>query len=149
MGGLLVHRPGRMSPPKYYDGKADFVYPDKSERLTLKEVPFESALFLGPALDDGAQAEAEDVELGGAGGQGWQLPVGVAVVRDQLLANFRGRQATIQAGRLEGGVGLEMVLHQAAEIIEELRQMELDGLAPAQAEGIRAGEAGARLVAGL
>src|SRR3989440_12952974 len=42
-----------------------------------------------------------------------------------------------------------MVLHQTAEIGEELRQMELHGLAPAQAEGIRAGEARAHLVAGL
>jgi hypothetical protein len=36
-----------MSSPKYYDGEAVFVYPDESERLKLKEVPFGSWAQIG------------------------------------------------------------------------------------------------------
>ena len=42
-----------------------------------------------------------------------------------------------------------MVLDQAAQIVEERGQVELDRLAAALAEGIGAGETGAQLVAGL
>jgi hypothetical protein len=108
-----------------------------------------SFTFLGPALGHGAQTETQDVELGGDGLHRRQLLVGVAAALDQRLADLGGRQATIQAGGPEGGVGLKMVLDQAAQVIQEMGQVELDRLAAAPAEGIGAGEAGAQLVAGL
>src|SRR6516162_5696668 len=42
-----------------------------------------------------------------------------------------------------------MVLDQAAQVVEEMGQVELDRLAAAQAEGIGAGEARAQLMTGL
>jgi len=42
MAGLRVDKPGRKFSPLYYDTEALFVYPNESERLTLKEVPFVS-----------------------------------------------------------------------------------------------------------
>src|SRR5205823_12518619 len=107
------------------------------------------SLFLGAALDDRAQTEAEEVELGGDGSHGGQLLVGVAAARDQLLADLGGRQATIQAGGLEGGVGLKMVLDETAQVIEQIGQSDFHRLAPAEAEGIGASQARAELVTGL
>src|SRR5262249_24440766 len=107
------------------------------------------SLFLGPALDPGAQPATQEGELGGDGLHRRQLLGGIAAARDQLPADLGGRQATIQAGGLEGGVGLKMVLDQAAQVVEEMGQVELDRLAAAHAKGIGAGEARAPLVAGL
>src|SRR6516162_4291920 len=107
------------------------------------------SLFLGPALDHGTEPEAQDVELGGDGLHRRQLLVGVAAALDQLLADLGGRQATIQAGGLEGGVGLKMVLDQAAQVIEEMGQSEFNRLAPAQAEGVGASQTRAEFVTGL
>ena len=75
---------------------------------------------MGSALDDRAQTEAEEVELGSDGLHGGQLLVGVGAAFDELLADFGGRQTTIQAGGLEGGVGLKMVLDQAAKVVEQM-----------------------------
>jgi len=43
---------------------------------------------LGPALDDGAEPEAEQVELGGDRPFRRQLLVGVVLALEQLLADF-------------------------------------------------------------
>src|SRR5262249_14264773 len=101
------------------------------------------------ALDHGTETETQDVELGGDGLHGRQLLVGVAPAFDQLLADLGGREATIQAGGLEGGVGLKMILDQTAKVVEEIGQMELHRLGSAPAESIGTSEARAHLVTGL
>src|SRR4051812_34316355 len=88
-----------------------------------------SFTFFGAALDDGAEPEAQEVEFVADGLDRWSLLVGVALASDELLADLGCRQAAIQPGGLEGGVGLEIVLHQIAEIRKEMGQVELGRLA--------------------
>ena len=78
------------------------------------------SLFLGAALDDGAQSEAQEVEFVADGLDRGEVLVGVALALDELLADLGCRQAAIQPGGLEGGVGLEMVAHAIAEIRQEM-----------------------------
>jgi len=75
---------------------------------------------LGAALDDAAQSEAQEVEFVADGLDRGETLVGVALALDELLADLGGRQAAIQPGRLEGGVGLELVAHEIAEIRQEM-----------------------------
>jgi hypothetical protein len=75
---------------------------------------------LGAALDDGAQSEAQEVEFVADGLERGEALVGVALALDELLADLGCRQAAIQPGGLESGVGLEMVAHAIAEIRQEM-----------------------------
>jgi hypothetical protein len=63
-----------------------------------------------------------------------------------LLADLGGRQAAIQPGGLEGGIGLEIVLNQIAEILKEMGQVELGRLTTASREVVRTGDAGVQLM---
>jgi hypothetical protein len=65
---------------------------------------------LGAALDHALEAKAEAIELVADGLNTGQLPLGVALALDELLADFWGGEAAVQPGSLEGGVGLEVVL---------------------------------------
>ena len=101
---------------------------------------------MGQALADLAQVKAEGVELGRDRLQAGQLLVGVALAGDELAADFGSGEAAEQAGGPERGVGLDVVRDEVAEVVEEARQVELGGLAPAARGGVLAGEAGAALV---
>ena len=74
---------------------------------------------------------------------------GIALAVDQLLADFRGRHATIQACGLEGRVRLEMVVDEITEIVQERGKADLDGLAPPGGEVVEAGDAGVKFMQSL
>ena len=78
----------------------------------------------------GAEAEAQVVELGGDRLDRRQVLVGVALAVDQLLADLGGGQAAVQAGGLEGRVGLEVVLDEIADVGEEGGRWTSMGLRP-------------------
>src|SRR3954452_895744 len=82
MTGPWRRRTGGGSPPSGPHGGGPRSRSERSHRSP--------SLFLGSALDDGAQAETQDVELGGDGLYGRQLLVGVAAALDQLLAALGG-----------------------------------------------------------
>ena len=75
--------------------------------------------------------------------------VDIALAFDELLADLGCRQAAIQPGGLEGGVGLEIVLNQIAEILKEMGQVELGRLATTSREVVRTGDAGYELMLAL
>src|SRR5262249_61510624 len=82
------------------------------------------ALFLGAALDDAAQSEAQEVEFVADGLDRGETLVGVALALDKLLADLGCREAAIQPGGLEGGVGLEMVSQEIGRIRTEVGGLE-------------------------
>jgi hypothetical protein len=104
---------------------------------------------LGQALADLAQAKAQGVELGGKRLEAGELLVGVALAGDQLAADLGGGQAAIQAGGPESRVGLDVVLDEVRDVVEEAGEVALDGFASATGSGVLAGDAGAAFVEGL
>src|SRR5437763_16697268 len=76
------------------------------------------SLFLGATLDDGAQAEAQVVELLTDGLYGRQLLIRVSFAFDELLADFGCRQTTIQLGGLERGISLEQFGNEITNVLK-------------------------------
>jgi hypothetical protein len=103
---------------------------------------------LGAALGHLAQAEAQGVALDADGLHAGQLRLGVALALDQLAADLGGGEPAIQPGSLQGGVGLAVVLSQGPDVLQEVGQVVLGGLAAAAAGG-GAGDAAALLMEGL
>jgi len=101
---------------------------------------------LGATLDHGAEAETQEIELNPDGLHGWQFLIFISFSFDELLADLGRREAAIQPGGLEGGVGLELVADQIAEILNEMGQVELGGLATPSREVVATGESGVPLM---
>ena len=75
--------------------------------------------------------------------------VGIALAVDQLLADLRGGHPAIQACGLEGRVGLEVVVDEVADVVQEVGQVDLDGLASPGGEVVEAGDAGVEFMQSL
>jgi hypothetical protein len=106
-------------------------------------------IFFGQALADLGEMVAHAIEFEGDGLKGGEFSVGIALVGDELAANFRGGQPAIDARGAEGRVGLEVVLDEVADIVEQVGQMGLDGLASATGGGILASDASTVFLQGL
>jgi hypothetical protein len=100
-----------------------------------------SFTFFWATLDDRTNAKAEFVELLADGLHRGQLLVRVPLAFGELLAKLASRETTIELGGLERGIGLEILRHEIANILKEMRQMELTGLAPASGEVVQACDA--------
>jgi hypothetical protein len=105
--------------------------------------------FFRPALANLAQSEAQGVKLGRNGLQVGQLCIGVALAGDKLAPHLRGSQATIQPGSTEGGIGLDVICDEVANVVEQMWRMELDGFASAAGGGVLAGDASTPFVQGF
>jgi hypothetical protein len=97
---------------------------------------------LGATLDHGAEAETQEIEFDTDGLYGGQLLICIAFSFDELRADRGRREAAIQPCGLEGGVGLEMISDQIAEILNEMGQVDLGGLAAPSGEVVPTRDAG-------
>jgi len=101
---------------------------------------------LGAALGHLGEAVAQEVELGVDRLLGGQLLVGVALRRDQLLADLGGTDASEEPLGLELGVGLALAIGDGLDVVEQVGQVVLHGPTPAGGEGIEASQAAVQLV---
>ena len=63
--------------------------------------------------------------------------VGVALGREQLLADFGGTDAGEEPLGLELGVGLALAIDDVLDILEQVGQVVFDGPTPSSSEGIK------------
>jgi hypothetical protein len=62
-------------------------------------------------------------------------------LRDQLSADFRGRDASVESIRPKRWVGLTQLVHDGPDLSSKLREPILDGLDPTQGEAVDARDA--------
>src|SRR3954467_8488284 len=95
-----------------------------------------SAIFFRQALADLGEVAAKGVEPGGDGLEAGELLVGVALAVDQLTPDLGGGKPAVEAGGAEGRVGLDVVLDDILDVLEQAGQMELDRLAAPTGGGV-------------
>ena len=102
---------------------------------------------MGLRLGDLRGVVAQRVELASDRLHRRQLVVGVALLRDQLVADLGGGQPCVQAVRAELRIDLALPINDSGEVGQQVGQVVLRPLAPAQREGVDDGKP-ARQLAG-
>jgi hypothetical protein len=97
----------------------------------------DSGIFWGPTLDHLLGKMLKGVECGGDGVQGWPCLIRVAVLGDELAAQFSRAQAGIQATRAELWSHSTLVVDERFDITQQTRQVVFGAHATTDREGIK------------
>jgi hypothetical protein len=92
---------------------------------------------------------AQGIEFCGQGLHGGQDVISVAVLSDELAADFGGAQTRIQSGGAKLGVGLTLTIHNGFDIGQQGGQVVFHTLPATGREGIQTGETTFQLMGAL